>query len=52
METKKRALGRGLEQLFNTENLDIDNYEQKIYESVNKEVKSFPPTFTCREFGT
>lgn len=37
METKKRALGRGLEQLFNTENLDIDNYEQKIYESVNKE---------------
>ena len=37
METKKRALGRGLEQLFNTENLDIDNYEQKIYESVNKD---------------
>ena len=30
METKKRALGRGLEQLFNTENLDIYNYEQKI----------------------
>ena len=37
METKKRALGRGLEQLFNTENLDIENYEQKIYENVNKE---------------
>ena len=37
METKKRALGRGLEQLFNTENLDIENYEQKIYENINKE---------------
>lgn len=37
METKKRALGRGLEQLFNTENLDIENYEQKIYEDINKE---------------
>ncbi len=37
METRKRALGRGLEQLFNTENLDIDNYEQKIYEDVSKE---------------
>ena len=37
METKKRALGRGLEQLFNTENLDIDNFEQKIYEDVKRE---------------
>ena len=37
METKKRALGRGLEQLFNTENLDIDNFEQKIYEDVRNE---------------
>ncbi len=37
METKKRALGRGLEQLFNTENLDIENFEQKIYEDASKE---------------
>ena len=37
METKKRALGRGLEQLFNTENLVIDNFEQKIYEDVRNE---------------
>ncbi len=37
METKKRALGRGLEQLFNTENLDIENFEQNIYENVKKE---------------
>ena len=32
METKKRALGKGLEQLFNSENLDL-NFEQKIIES-------------------
>ena len=37
METKKRALGRGLEQLFNTENLDLDNFEQKIYEETRNE---------------
>lgn len=37
METKKRALGRGLEQLFNNENLDIENFEQRIYEDVSKE---------------
>lgn len=29
METKKRALGRGLEQLFNNENLDFDSIEKK-----------------------
>lgn len=33
METKKRALGRGLEQLFNTENLDLESFEKTIYES-------------------
>ena len=32
METKKRALGRGLEELFNNENLDL-NFEQRIIES-------------------
>ena len=37
METKKRALGRGLEQLFNNENLDFDSFEQKIYEETGKE---------------
>ena len=37
METKKRALGRGLEQLFNNENLNFENFEQKIYENVQNE---------------
>lgn len=37
METKKRALGRGLEQLFNNENLDFDSIEKKIYEGVTNE---------------
>lgn len=37
METKKRALGIGLEQLFNNENLDLDNFEKKIYESATNE---------------
>ncbi len=37
MENKKRALGMGLEQLFNSENLDLANVEQKIYESSNRE---------------
>ncbi len=35
METKKRALGRGLEQLFNSENLDYNSFEKQIYETVN-----------------
>jgi len=34
---KKRALGRGLESLFNDENLDIDNIEKQIYDSADKE---------------
>lgn len=39
METKKRALGRGLESLFNNENLDFDSIERKIYEeSTNEEI--------------
>lgn len=37
MENKKRALGRGLEQLFNSENLDIDAIEKQIYETVSRE---------------
>ncbi|MBP3461642.1 MAG: ParB/RepB/Spo0J family partition protein [Bacilli bacterium] len=39
MENKKRALGRGLEQLFNGENLDLDQMERTIYEeSTNEEI--------------
>lgn len=37
MENKKRALGRGLEQLFNNENLDVDTLEQTIYETASSE---------------
>ena len=37
METKKRALGRGLEQLFNSENIDLDSFEQRVYESASRE---------------
>ena len=42
METKKKDLGRCLEQLFNSENLDLDinniqKLESKLYESSNKE---------------
>jgi len=37
METKKRALGRGLEQLFNTENLDLESFEKTVYETATNE---------------
>ena len=37
MESRKRALGMGLEQLFNNENLDLNGIEKKIYESTPKE---------------
>ena len=37
METKKRALGRGLEELFNNENLDLQSMESKIYETATNE---------------
>ena len=37
METKKKALGIGLEQLFNVENLDLEKFEQQVYETANKE---------------
>ena len=43
METKKRALGRGLEELFNNENLDLQSMEIKIYESAtNEEIVEIP----------
>lgn len=37
METKKRALGKGLEQLFNSENLDLDSFEKTVYETATTE---------------
>lgn len=37
METKKRALGRGLEELFNSDNLDLQSMEKQIYETASKE---------------
>lgn len=37
METRKKALGRGLEQLFNSENLDVDQIEKQIYETATHE---------------
>lgn len=41
MENKRRALGKGLEQLFNVESVDINAFEQNIVEdaSVNNEIK-------------
>ena len=37
MENKKRALGRGLEQLFNTDNLDLEQIEKQIYDTATTE---------------
>ena len=37
METKKRALGRGLEELFNSEQLDFNSLEEKIVDTTPKE---------------
>lgn len=37
MEQKKKALGRGLEQLFNGENLDVDSIERQIYATSSNE---------------
>ena len=37
METKKRALGKGLEQLFNNENLNLSSFEQQVYETASNE---------------
>lgn len=34
---KKRALGRGLESLFNVDNLNLEQMEEKIYTSITKE---------------
>ena len=37
METKKGALGRGLEELFNNENLNLNQIEESIYETVKND---------------
>ena len=37
MENKKRALGRGLEQLFNNENLDLESFEKNVYATATNE---------------
>ena len=37
METKRRALGKGLEELFNNEQLDLNKFEKTIIESTPKE---------------
>jgi ParB family chromosome partitioning protein len=37
MENKRRALGKGLEQLFNAENLDFNKLESSIVESASKD---------------
>lgn len=37
MENKKRALGRGLEELFNSDNIDINSIEKNIYETTSTE---------------
>lgn len=37
MENKRRALGKGLEELFNSESLEIEKIEEKIMQDVTKE---------------
>ena len=37
MESRKKALGTGLEQLFNNENLDLQTFEKHVYENSDKE---------------
>ena len=37
METKRKALGRGLEELFNSESLQLDKIENRIMEDVSKD---------------
>ena len=36
METKRKALGKGLEQLFSNEVIDFDNFEQEIVASASR----------------
>ena len=38
MEQKKKALGRGLEQLFDSEVLDFNSFESNILESAKEDI--------------
>ena len=43
MEQKKKALGRGLEQLFSSEVLDFDAFEDRIMETATEgDIKEIP----------
>jgi len=43
MEQKKKALGRGLEELFSTEVLDFDTFESNVMETAkDEEIKEIP----------
>lgn len=43
METKRKALGRGLEQLFNSENINFESIEQEIIDTATeKDIKNIP----------
>jgi len=43
MQEKKRALGKGLEQLFNNETIDFDSFEANIIESASpNDIKEIP----------
>jgi len=45
METKRKALGKGLEQLFSNEVIDFDNFEKKIVnETANSDIIEIPLT--------
>ena len=37
METRRKALGKGLEELFNSESLELDKIENRIIESASKD---------------
>ena len=37
METKRKALGRGLEDLFNSESLELEKIENRIMEEATKD---------------
>lgn len=43
MEQKKKALGKGLEQLFNSEVLDFDSFESSIFETTKEsDIREIP----------
>lgn len=43
METKRKALGTGLEQLFNSENISFESVEKEIIENANEsDIKKIP----------